>query len=89
MAVVRWLFADEELEFSYQEGSEAGPEHWGHIHKDWAACGNGRMQSPVDLSDERVRILPLLGRLRRSYRPAAAVLRNRGHDIMASDLMKS
>ncbi|XP_042455449.1 alpha carbonic anhydrase 7-like [Zingiber officinale] len=73
---------DDEMEFSYEKGSEVGPEHWGHIHKEWAACSKGRMQSPVDLSHERVQVLPLLGRLRRSYRPVPAVLKNRGHDIM-------
>ncbi|KAG6526005.1 hypothetical protein ZIOFF_015979 [Zingiber officinale] len=72
----------DKMEFSYQKGSELGPEHWGNIHKEWAACGQGQMQSPVDLSDDRVEILPLLGFLRRSYRPAATVLKNRGHDIM-------
>ncbi|RWW68519.1 hypothetical protein BHE74_00023957 [Ensete ventricosum] len=66
----------------YEKGSEAGPEHWGEIHKDWAACGKGRMQSPIDLTHKRVQILPHFGRLRRSYRPAKAILKNRGHDIM-------
>ncbi|XP_042473761.1 alpha carbonic anhydrase 7-like [Zingiber officinale] len=73
---------DHEDEFSYERGSEIGPNHWGEIHEEWAACGHGRLQSPIDLTDSRVRILPHLGRLRRSYRPAAAVLKNRGHDIM-------
>jgi carbonic anhydrase len=26
-----------------------GPEHWGDLHEDWRACGEGRRQSPVDL----------------------------------------
>ncbi|KAG6529835.1 hypothetical protein ZIOFF_012049 [Zingiber officinale] len=52
---------------TYQKGREVGPEHWG-----WTACGKGRMQSPVDLSHERVQVLPLLGLLRRSYRPVVA-----------------
>ncbi|KAG6526009.1 hypothetical protein ZIOFF_015983 [Zingiber officinale] len=55
------------MEFSYQKGREVGPEHWG-----WTACCKGRMQSPVDLSHERVQVLPLLGLLRRSYRPVIA-----------------
>ncbi|KAG6526014.1 hypothetical protein ZIOFF_015988 [Zingiber officinale] len=55
------------MEFSYQKGREVGPEYWG-----WTACGKGRMQSPVDLSHERVQVLPLLGLLRRSYRPVVA-----------------
>ncbi|KAG6526010.1 alpha carbonic anhydrase 7-like [Zingiber officinale] len=70
------------MEFGYQKGSELGPENWGRVHKEWAACGQGRMQSPVDLSDDRVEVLPLLGFLRSSYRPVTTVLKNRGHDIM-------
>ncbi|URE05289.1 bifunctional monodehydroascorbate reductase and carbonic [Musa troglodytarum] len=73
---------EDEKEFSYEKGSEAGPEHWGEIHRDWAACGKGHMQSPIDLTHKRVQILPHLGRLRRSYHPAKAILKNRGHDIM-------
>lgn len=74
--------AEDEKEFSYVTGSELGPEHWGEIHKEWVACGDGHMQSPIDLSHKRVRILPNLGHLRRSYRPAMAIVENRGHDIM-------
>ncbi|MQM18946.1 hypothetical protein Taro_051946 [Colocasia esculenta] len=73
---------ENEREFSYESGAENGPEHWGDIHKDWEACGKGRMQSPIDLSDERVQVVEHLGRLRRAYRPAHATMMNRGHDIM-------
>ncbi|RRT53994.1 hypothetical protein B296_00039832 [Ensete ventricosum] len=41
----------------YEKGSEAGPEHWGEIHKDWAACGKGRMQSPIDLTHKRMHMV--------------------------------
>ncbi|XP_072979451.1 alpha carbonic anhydrase 7-like [Typha angustifolia] len=73
---------EHEEEFSYESGTETGPENWGHIHEEWAACGKGQMQSPIDLLDKRVEILPHLGKLRRSYKPSNAVLKNRGHDIM-------
>lgn len=72
----------EEEEFSYKSGSETGPEHWGELHKDWSVCGKGEFQSPIDLSDKRVQVLHHLGQLRSSYRPASAVMKNRGHDIM-------
>ncbi|KAE8696702.1 Alpha carbonic anhydrase 5 [Hibiscus syriacus] len=54
----------------------------GEIHAEWGACSNGTMQSPIDMSSERVNIVSHLGRLRRSYKPTNAVLRNRGHDMM-------
>ncbi|KAK1287310.1 Bifunctional monodehydroascorbate reductase and carbonic anhydrase nectarin-3 [Acorus calamus] len=73
---------EDEREFSYEEGSENGPGHWGSIHEDWAVCDEGEMQSPIDLSHKRVHVVSHLGHLRRSYRPSAATMINRGHDIM-------
>ncbi|KAJ6795372.1 alpha carbonic anhydrase 7-like [Iris pallida] len=74
---------EDEHEFNYDiEDEEHGPEKWGELHKEWAACGKGKLQSPIDLSDDRVDVQPHLGLLNRSYRPAAAILKNRGHDIM-------
>ncbi|KAL5994630.1 hypothetical protein ACLOJK_024683 [Asimina triloba] len=40
------------------------------------------MQSPIDLLDHRVQVMPKLGKLRKEYKPAAAAIKNRGHDIM-------
>jgi carbonic anhydrase len=76
------LETEHEEEFSYIPGDEHGPERWGSIKKEWAACGTGRMQSPIDLSHERVSLVRSLGYLHHSYRPAEASIVNRGHDIM-------
>ncbi|KAJ1254352.1 hypothetical protein BS78_07G163100 [Paspalum vaginatum] len=73
---------EHEEEFSYVAGDEHGPEHWGEIKAEWANCSAGRMQSPIDLSHERVSLVRSLGYLRHSYRPAQASIVNRGHDIM-------
>jgi carbonic anhydrase len=70
------------VEFSYVLGAENGPEHWGDIKEEWAACGTGRMQSPIDVSDACVTLVRSLGYLNQSYRPAEATIVNRGHDIM-------
>ncbi|KAK8649584.1 hypothetical protein V6N13_139255 [Hibiscus sabdariffa] len=56
---------EDESEFNYSENSERGPARWG-------ACSNGTMQSPIDISNQRVDI----GKLKRSYKPANATLRN-------------
>nr|DAD42529.1 TPA_asm: hypothetical protein HUJ06_000759 [Nelumbo nucifera] len=74
--------AEDEHEFTYEEGSEKGPEHWGEIDPHWRVCGNGEMQSPIDLLDKRVEVVSGLGKLKRDYRPAPAAVMNRGHDIM-------
>lgn len=73
---------ENEREFSYQPGSDVGPSHWGHIHEDWKACEKGHMQSPIDVSDQALVTRQDLGIVRRKYRPAAAIMVNRGHDIM-------
>ncbi|XP_010269790.1 PREDICTED: alpha carbonic anhydrase 4-like [Nelumbo nucifera] len=73
---------EDEHEFTYKEGSERGPEHWGDIQSDWKICKKGEMQSPIDLLHERVQVFSGLGRLKRDYQPAPAAAKNRGHDIM-------
>ncbi|KAF5471888.1 hypothetical protein F2P56_008651 [Juglans regia] len=72
---------EDEREFDYLDGSEMGPRHWGDIRKEWAACKNGDMQSPIDLSSRRVKLTSKLGELKRSYKPSNAIIKNRGHDI--------
>nr|ACN85304.1 unknown [Oryza ridleyi] len=74
---------DDEMEFNYRRGDDDGPERWGLIRRDWAACSFGRLQSPIRLSDVAAgRGHGHVGRLVRAYRPAAATLVNRGYDIM-------
>lgn len=76
--------ADDEREFSYDERSGIGPSRWGEIRPEWQDCNSGKMQSPIDLLNERVQIVSHLGRLRRNYKPANATLINRGHDMMVN-----
>ncbi|XP_057743640.1 alpha carbonic anhydrase 7-like [Arachis stenosperma] len=79
-----WTSAEEvenEREFDYIKGSEKGPSHWGELNKEWEACKNGEIQSPIDLSNKRVTVVPNLGVLRKNYKPHNATLVNRGHDI--------
>ncbi|XP_059427968.1 alpha carbonic anhydrase 4-like isoform X2 [Corylus avellana] len=71
---------DAETRFSYIEGSPTGPENWGQLNYPlWIACGNGTMQSPIDI--QQVQVSPTLGELKRHYKPAPAVLVNNGYDI--------
>ncbi|MBA0658384.1 hypothetical protein Goklo_010594 [Gossypium klotzschianum] len=79
---VRSQEVEDESEFDYGANSTKGPARWGEIHAEWGACSNGTMQSPIDMSNERVTIVSHLGRLKKSYKPSNATLRNRGHDMM-------
>lgn len=72
---------EDESEFDYIKGSEKGPSHWGELKKEWETCKSGKMQSPIDLSSHRVRVVPKLGELKKYYKPQNATVKNRGHDI--------
>ncbi|OVA17967.1 Alpha carbonic anhydrase [Macleaya cordata] len=72
---------EDQREFDYLRGSGKGPENWGDLHEEWAACKNGTLQSPIDLLHERVEVVPELGKIKKSYKPANATIKNRGHDI--------
>ncbi|XP_062233915.1 alpha carbonic anhydrase 2-like [Phragmites australis] len=73
---------EDEGEFSYRRDAGNGPARWGVVRTEWAVCSVGRLQSPIGLSDAVAALVDRPGRLGRSYRPAAASLVNRGHDIM-------
>ncbi|KAI4378446.1 hypothetical protein MLD38_015925 [Melastoma candidum] len=67
--------------FTYIESTGKGPSRWGILHPEWAACGDGKLQSPIGLSREKAHISPHLGKLKKDYKPAPAIIVSRGHDI--------
>ncbi|KAF5750248.1 putative Alpha carbonic anhydrase 4 [Tripterygium wilfordii] len=72
---------DDETPFTYVEGTGKGPKEWGKIDSHWRSCDGGKLQSPINLLDQRVQVSANLGKLERDYKPAPAVVKNRGHDI--------
>ncbi|XVF75744.1 hypothetical protein PTKIN_Ptkin13bG0211700 [Pterospermum kingtungense] len=81
IAIASSAEVDNETPFTYTEGTGKGPNEWGHINPHWKLCDTGKLQSPIDLLSENVQVLPSLGKLKRDYKPASAVVKNRGHDI--------
>jgi len=79
------VVAEPEEGFSYIPGADNGPANWGKIKPKWANCSVGRMQSPIDLSHERAKLVQSLGYLPTSYRPAEATIVNTGHYVMVRD----
>ncbi|GJS07221.1 alpha carbonic anhydrase 7-like protein [Tanacetum coccineum] len=73
---------EDEREFDYARSSHMGPEKWGEIKKEWSDCSNGTMQSPIDMSSRRVKMVFNSKKLYRNYKPDHATIKNRGHDIM-------
>ncbi|KAG5126899.1 hypothetical protein JHK82_027734 [Glycine max] len=41
----------------------------GELKKEWETSKSGKMQSPIDLSNHRVRVVPKLGELKKYYKP--------------------
>ena len=77
---------DDETHFNYIEGSGIGPEDWDKLDPpNWRACGNGTMQSPIDI--QQVEVYPTLEELESDYESANAKLVNSGHDIAVIKLL--
>lgn len=65
--------------FTY-EGSH-GPQKWGSLSPSYAACSNGKLQSPVDISKDHSVFGKELQTLARKYSIANATLTNNGFNI--------
>ncbi|XP_011048125.1 PREDICTED: alpha carbonic anhydrase 4-like [Populus euphratica] len=73
------------ITFSYIEATGRGPSNWGQLDPKWKACGDGKLQSPIDLLDQNVKVLyGQEDQLRRDYKPAKATIVSRGYDVMVS-----
>jgi carbonic anhydrase len=60
---------------------DVGPEHWGALSPDFAACAEGREQSPVDIPATAPVNPP---ELRFDYRPSELNIVNNGHSIQVN-----
>ena len=64
------------------EGAE-GPEHWATLNGDFAACGAGMEQSPVDLAHEAA-FSADVETIDRGWAPFKPAIVNNGHTIQAN-----
>lgn len=71
--------AGEGGEFDYD--GPRGPDHWGELQPEWATCGSGREQSPINIVTSEVHANGALGSLSTDYSSANALLKNRDHDV--------
>jgi carbonic anhydrase len=64
-------------EWSYE--GNAGPDHWAELSPDYALCGEGQEQSPIDIAGN----IPAAGEppLEIDYHTAPLVIFNNGHTI--------
>ena len=65
--------------WSYE--GETGPANWGKINSDWAKCGTGTRQSPIDLRDG---MKVDLEQITFDYQPSGFNVVDNGHTIQVS-----
>ena len=63
---------------------ETGPEHWGDLNPDFAACTNGKAQSPINIETSRVIEDEKIPDLVINYKPTEFSLSNNGHTIQGN-----
>ena len=66
-------------QWSYE--GETGPANWGRINSDWAKCGTGTRQSPIDLRDG---MKVDLEQIVFDYRPSGFNVVDNGHTIQVA-----
>src|SRR5262245_65276857 len=71
--------AQEGVHWSYE--GDTGPEHWGSLSPDFAACSQGTEQSPIDIPASA----PLSpADIAFQYQPSAVNIFNNGHTIQVN-----
>ena len=68
--VVHWTYEGEE-----------GPEHWGEINPDYAVCGTGKSQSPIDVESATG---DNLANISFHYQPSEVNILNNGHTVQVN-----
>ncbi len=79
MAFVGTAAASGPVHWSYE--GEEGPEHWGELSHDFAACSEGVEQSPIDIP-ATASVTP--ADIGFNYQPSALSILNNGHTIQAN-----
>ncbi|MBB3120469.1 carbonic anhydrase [Pseudoduganella violacea] len=60
---------------------EFGPANWSKINSDWAKCGSGNRQSPIDIRDG---MKVDLEQINFDYRPSAFSVQDNGHTVQVT-----
>lgn len=70
------------VHWSYR--GHTGPEYWATLSEDFAACGEGREQSPIDLPEDSAIDASTDAAITIDYEPVTANLVNNGHTVQAN-----
>jgi carbonic anhydrase len=66
---------------SWTYSGEHGPDHWGQVSTEFATCGIGKDQSPIDIVDPKKEKLPAI---EFSYHSSPLNVVNNGHTIQVN-----
>jgi len=73
--------ADEHASHHWSYSGETGPEHWGSEDPEFATCGIGKHQSPIDIKNTVVKDLP---ELKFDYKDVALKVTDTGHSFQVN-----
>ncbi len=79
LAVGGMLLADEDMHWSYS--GETGPENWAKLSPEFAACGIGFNQSPIDIGKT---VSAELASLQFNYKGRGTSIVNNGHTVQVN-----
>ena len=65
----------------WQYSGDQGPEHWAGMQPDYALCGRGQRQSPIDITSASIKPNQTAKPLQFDYRSAPASIVNDGHTV--------
>lgn len=73
------IASGQDIHWTYE--GEEGPAFWGELMPEYALCGEGRAQSPIDITGEQT---VNLADLALNYSPSALNIFNNGHTIQVN-----
>lgn len=73
----------EEVTWSYE--GETGPSNWHTLHPEYAVCGEGEKQSPINIDVSTVELNDDLEALELTYQSTPFSLENNGHTVQLTD----
>jgi carbonic anhydrase len=62
-------------------GGEEGPEHWAELSPEFAACGNGKNQTPINIQNS---VKAKLNPIKFNYTTDVTDVHNNGHTVQAN-----
>lgn len=73
------LHAQDQHAEHWSYNGDQGPSHWAGLNPEFALCGSGHHQSPINITDPKKTDLP---RLQFDYKPSPLHIVDNGHTVM-------